>query len=106
MSTRKMKGKISEKNPNFGKKDECKCKEGCGTVSCICFKFGTGCNATCGCSAACQNMFNDLDHFFGDEKCSANPCFSKWLVAKKNGTNLKTTNRVSLRERIMKCSGY
>lgn len=97
-----MAGKISEKNPNFGKEDECKCKEGCETVSCQCFKFGTGCGPACGCTSSCQNMFNDLDHFFGDEKCSANPCFANWLVENKKGKDLKRINCNSLRERIMK----
>lgn len=101
-----MTGKVTEKNPNFRKEDECKCKEGCETVSCQCIKFGTGCNAECGCSTSCQNMFNALDHFFGDEKCSANPCFTKWLVTNKNGMEIKFVDRNSLRERIMKCSRY
>lgn len=102
-----MTGKVTEKNPNYEKEDECKCVAGCESESCQCYKFGQGCNASCGCTASCKNMFNGLDYFFGDEKYSANPCFAKWLVVKKDksGTDLKKVNRNALLQRIMRCSG-
>lgn len=102
-------GAVTEKNPNQGDhEDECKCEEGCETQSCTCFKHGTGCSASCGCTASCQNIFNGLNYFFGDEKCSANPCFSKWLTGKKEaaGMDLKDIKRNSLLQRIMRCPGY
>ena len=50
-------------------------------------------------------MFNHLEYFFGnDEKCSANPCFSKWLIKHaKNTDGLKTIDRDELYQRITKC---
>src|SRR5262245_21404348 len=70
-------GQITEKNPNYEKKDKCKCSKGCSKRTCICFKFGSGCNSSFGCGSSCQNMFNSLEYFFGNEKkYSANQCFS------------------------------
>jgi hypothetical protein len=100
-----MTGEITEKNPNEEKKDKCSCTKGCSKRSCSCFKFGSGCNSSCGCSSSCQNMFNDLEYFFGEnEKCSAHPCFSKWLVKKvKNADELKMIDRYQLHRHIMQC---
>jgi hypothetical protein len=99
-------GKITEKNPNYEKKDKCNCSKGCSKRSCSCFKFGSGCNSSCGCSSSCENMFNHLEYFFGEnQKSSANPCFAKWLVKKaKNTDGLKAIDRYELHRRIMKCS--
>lgn len=103
-----MRGKVTEKDPNYEKKEKCKCKGACKTRSCSCFKFGSGCNPSCGCTGSCANMFNHLGYFFGEtEKCDANPCFAKWLI--KNGNSeaaLKSTDRDKLRKRILKCDGY
>jgi len=90
------------------KKKKCNCRKGCSKRSCSCFKFGTGCNPSCGCSSSCQNMFNHLDYFFGeDSKCSANPCFSNWLVENaKNADELQKIDREALQQRIMNCSCY
>jgi hypothetical protein len=97
-------GQITEKNPNYEKKDKCKCSKGCSKRTCVCFKFGSGCNSSCGCGSSCQNMFNSLEYFFGNEKkYSANPCFSSWLVEKvKNADELKQIDRNQLQQHIMK----
>jgi hypothetical protein len=52
-------------------------------------------------------MFNHLEYFFGDnEKCSANPCFSNWLVkTAKNADGLKKIDRDELYQTIKK-SGW
>lgn len=103
-----MRGKITEKDPNFEKKKKCKCGGSCSSRSCSCYKYGSGCNSTCSCTASCENMFKHLDYFFGEgEKFDANPCFAKWLI--KNGNNettLKSINRDKLRKRILKCGRY
>ncbi|CAF1137432.1 unnamed protein product [Rotaria sordida] len=81
-----MSGKTTEKNPNYEKSDKCQCTKGCSKRSCSCFKYGSECNSSCGCGSSCRNMFNHLEYFFGEnQKCSVNPCFSKWLV--KNAKN-------------------
>jgi len=100
-----MSGKITEKNPNYEKKDKCGCAKGCSKRSCPCFKFGSGCNSSCGCGSSCQNMFNHLEYFFGDNnKCTANPCFSNWLVKNaKNADELKKIDRDELHKSIMQC---
>jgi len=104
-NTGPMKGKITEKNPNYEKKDKCNCSKGCSKRSCSCFKFGSGCNSSCGCGESCQNMFNHLEYFFGENtKCSANPCFSNWLVNNaKNADELKKIDRDTLHQHIMDC---
>ncbi|CAF1098371.1 unnamed protein product [Rotaria sordida] len=103
-----MNGKITEKNPNYEKKDKCNCKKGCSKRSCSCFKFGSGCNSSCRCSSSCQNMFNHLEYFFGEnKKYAANPCFSKWLVKHaKNADGLKMINHDELRQYIMECDCF
>ena len=68
--------------------------KGCSKRFCVCFKFGDGCNSSSGCGVTCQNKFNHLDYFFDkDEKCSANPWFSNYLVK----------NADELRRDIMRC---
>ncbi|CAF3717969.1 unnamed protein product [Rotaria sp. Silwood1] len=101
-------GQITEKNPNNEKKDKCKCSKGCSKRTCVCFKFGSGCNSSCGCGSSCQNMFNSLEYFFGNEKkYSANPCFSSWLVENvKNADELKQIDRKQLQQHIMKAACY
>ncbi len=105
-TTGPMSGRITEKNPNEGKKGKCNCSKGCSKRSCSCFKFGSGCNSSCGCGLSCQNMFNHLEYFFGeDNKCAAHPCFSKWLVKNaKNADELQMIDRDELRRTIMECS--
>ncbi|CAF3950038.1 unnamed protein product [Rotaria sp. Silwood1] len=80
-------------------------KKGCSRRSCSCFKFGSGCNSLCGCGSSCQNMFNHVEYFFGNnKKCAANPCFSRWLVQHaKNIDGLKMIDRDELRQCIMEC---
>ena len=97
---------ITENNPNKQKKEKCDCTNECSKRSCSCFKFGSGCNASCGCGSSCDNMFNHLEYFFGENaKCSAHPCFSKWLVKKaKNTDGLKSINRFALCQLILECS--
>ncbi|XP_037044242.1 uncharacterized protein LOC119080130 [Bradysia coprophila] len=101
-----MRGKITEKDPNFEKPELCKCGSGsCKSRSCSCYKYGSGCSPSCGCTGSCANMFNHLVYFFGDkEKCDANPCFAKWLIKNSNGGSaLKSVDRDNLQERILKC---
>ncbi len=100
-----MSGKITEKNPNYEKKEKCGCAKRCSKRSCSCFKFGSGCNSSCGCGSSCQNMFNHLEYFFGENnKCTANPCFSNWLVKNaKNADELKKIDRDELHKSIMQC---
>lgn len=99
--------KTTEINPNFAKLDNCKCGKGCKTRSCNCFKFGSGCNPSCGCTSSCTNMFNQLSYFFGDnleenKNCHANPCFAKWLVTNsRDSSALQQIDRDNLRDRIM-----
>lgn len=99
-----MHGQITEKNPNYEKKDKCKCKKGCSKRSCSCFKFGKGCNETCGCKTTCTNMFNHLDYFFGqNQKCLADPCFTNWIMKTiKNTDELLKIDRQELYEKILK----
>ncbi|KAG4080326.1 hypothetical protein HA402_010818 [Bradysia odoriphaga] len=101
----------TEIEPNHGKKDKCKCDKGCKTRSCNCVKFGGRCNASCSCSASCQNIFNNLSYFFGndsgDESCNANPCFAKFLM--KNGRGVSGFNAIdrnALRDQIMASGSY
>jgi hypothetical protein len=95
---------IDEKNLNENKKNKCQCTEGCRTHSCSCFKYGSGCNPSCGCGSSCENMFNHLEYFFGENQtCGANPCFAHWLVKHaKNGDDFKMIDRDKLRRRIMR----
>lgn len=100
-----MRGKITERDPNFEKKKKCKCDDGaCNSRSCGCYKFGSGCVPSCGCTASCANMFNHLDHFFGKtkKKSDASPCFAKWLIENGNSeVALKSINPEDLKQRIM-----
>ncbi len=103
----RMAGVITEKNPNENEKQKCNCTKGCSKRFCSCFKFGKGCNSSCGCNTSCQNMFNHLDYFFGEneKKYSANPCFSKWLVENaKNENELYMIDRNDLYQCIIQCS--
>jgi len=102
-NTGPMRGQVTEKNPNYEKKEKCNCSKGCSKRSCSCFKFGRGCNSSCGCNTSCQNMFNHLDYFFGENsKSTANPCFSNWLVKNaKNADELQKIDRDALQQRIM-----
>jgi hypothetical protein len=62
-------------------KEKCRCRKGCSKRSCSCFKSTNGCNSLCKCKSSCQNLFNHLDYFFGENsQCSANPCFTDWLI--------------------------
>ena len=61
-------GEVTEKNPNYEKKEKCNCRQGCSKRSCSCFKFGSGCNPSCGCASSCENMFNHLEYFFGRDE--------------------------------------
>lgn len=101
---------VTQTFPNFDEEEPCKCvNRKCETTnSCSCFKFGTACNESCGCAASCQNIFNDLDHFFGDKKYSANPCFSKWLKENNSvaGATLRQVDLNFLRELIMRSTRY
>ena len=106
-----MRGKVTEKNPNYdNRKEKCNCRKGCSKRTCACFKFGSGCNAKCGCGPSCQNIFNHLSYFFGEKKeeekkrLSAGPCFSKWLVQKaKDADHLKMIDREELKKMILEC---
>lgn len=105
-NTGPMRGQVTEKNPNYEKKEKCNCRKGCSKRSCSCFRFGTGCNPSCGCKSSCQNMFNHLDYFFGNEqKSSAHPCFSNWLMkTAKDADGLQKIDRDALRKQIQECS--
>lgn len=85
---------------------KCNCTEGCSKHSCSCNKDGSKCNSSCGCHASCQNILNHLDYFFGENsQCSANLCFSHWLMQKVNNVeDLQTINRDTLRKRIRNSS--
>ena len=102
---KRMTGKVTVKNPNYEKKKRCNCKKGCSKRSCSCFKFGSGCNATCGCGPSCANMFKHLDYFFGENQtCNPHTCFTQWLVKHaKDANELKSIDRDALRERILQC---
>jgi hypothetical protein len=93
-------------NANNEKKDKCGCTTGCSKDTCSCFKFGSGCNSSCGCESSCQNMFNHLEYFFGENnKCAANPCFTLCLMKNaKDADELKTIDREKLCRRIMRCA--
>lgn len=99
--------KVTEIEPNHGKNEKCKCSKGCKTRSCNCVKFGSGCNPSCGCASSCQNIFNNLSYFFGDDHgeerpCNAHACFAKFLMKntrEENGFN--AIDRNQLRDRIM-----
>ena len=100
-----MNDKMAEINLNLNDekyKDKCNCTEGCSERSCSCFKYGSVCNSSCGCGTSCQNMFNHLDYFFGENtKYGASPCFAKWLMKNaKNADELKLIDRNALRRRI------
>ncbi len=99
---------VTEKDPNFGKKESCNCGAGCKTRSCNCVKFGSTCNSSCSCGSSCNNMFNTLlPYIFGDnlgedKKCDANPCFAKWLIKKgRNSNGSISIDRDNLRNLIM-----
>ncbi|CAF3861201.1 unnamed protein product, partial [Rotaria sp. Silwood1] len=99
---------ITQGYSNKGKKDKCNCRRGCSKHSCCCFKFGSGCNTSCGCSTSCQNMFNYLDYFFGEDgSYNANSCFTKWLIKHaKNADELKMIDRKKLHQSIMQSPSY
>ena len=82
----------------------CNCTQECANHSCTCFKDGSGCNSSCGCQSSCQNLFNHLDYFFGENnKSPAHPCFAKWLIKKvKTVDELKMIDRDKLRRHILK----
>jgi hypothetical protein len=105
-NTGPMCGQVTEKNPNYEKKEKCNCSKGCSKRSCSCFKFGSGCNSSCECSSSCENMFNHLDYIFGENsKCTANPCFANWLIKNvKNADELQKIDRDELRQKIMDSS--
>ncbi|CAF4429391.1 unnamed protein product [Rotaria socialis] len=98
--------KVAEKKPNDGIKDKCQCTNGCSVRSCSCFESGSGCNSSCGCSPSCQNLFNHLDYFFGENhRLSAHSCFAKWLMNhSKNANGFETIDRDKLRKRLMKAA--
>lgn len=88
-------------------KKKCNCKTGCKTISCGCYKFGSGCSEVCGCATfklsqpRCNNIFSGLNYFFGNSiNCSASPCFAKFLVEQcQNG--FQSIDRDGLRNKIM-----
>jgi hypothetical protein len=90
---------------NYEEKEKCNCRKGCSKRSCSCFKSKSGCNSSCKCNSSCQNLFNHLDYFFGeDSQCSASPCFSDWLVKNaKTADGLKKIDREALHKKIMNC---
>ncbi len=85
---------------------KCNCVNGCSKTSCSCIENGSGCNSSCVCNSSCENIFNHLDYFFGeDSQCSAHPCFANWLIKKvQNVDDLRKINRDAIRKRIRKCS--
>ncbi len=88
---------------DYEEKEKCGCRKGCSKRSCPCFKSTNGCNSSCKCKTSCQNLFNHLDYFFGENsKCTANPCFSNWLV--KNAKHADEVHKIdldALQQRIM-----
>ena len=90
--------------------DQCKCRKKCSKRSCSCLKSSKGCSSSCGCksSSSCQNLFNQLDYFFGENsQCSAHPCFANWLFKNvKNLDDLQKFDRDHLRKRIVKSSRF
>ncbi|CAF1395446.1 unnamed protein product [Rotaria sordida] len=99
---------ITQRYSNKGKKDKCNCRRGCSKRSCCCFKFGSGCNTSCGCGTSCQNMFNYLNYFFGEDGAyNGNSCFTKWLIKHaKNADELKMIDRKKLHQSIMQSPSY
>ncbi|CAF1609721.1 unnamed protein product [Adineta ricciae] len=87
---------------------KCNCRSGCSKRSCYCFKSNGGCDSTCGCGSSCQNLFNHLNYFFGDnQNCKPTACFSDWLVKKVQTTDqLQKVNREELHKKIMKCGRF
>ncbi|CAF3320137.1 unnamed protein product [Rotaria socialis] len=74
----KEKSEIEKEEYFYYANKRCLCKEGCSTRSCPCFKHGSGCNSSCGCDEDCENIFNHLEYFFGEnKKCAAHPCFAQ-----------------------------
>ncbi len=96
----------SEENLDSKEIKKCNCANGCSKTSCSCIENGSGCNSLCGCNTSCENIFNHLDYFFGeDSQRSAHPCFAHWLITKvKNADDLRKINRDAIRKRIRKCS--
>ncbi|CAF0929381.1 unnamed protein product [Adineta steineri] len=90
------------------KKKKCNCRSGCSKRSCYCYKSNSGCDSTCGCGPSCQNLFNHLEFFFGeDSKCIANSCFSDWLVKNvKTSDALQNINREALVKKIINCGRF
>jgi len=90
---------------DYEDKDKCGCRKGCSKRSCPCFKSTNGCNSSCKCKSSCQNLFNHLDYFFGENsQCSASPCFSDWLVKHaKTADGLKKIDREALHQKIINC---
>ncbi|CAF1926645.1 unnamed protein product, partial [Rotaria magnacalcarata] len=90
------------------KTKKCNCRSGCSKRSCYCNKSNRGCDSSCGCGSSCQNLFNHLDYFFGeDSKCSAHPCFVDWLVKNvKTADGLQNIDREALHQKIMNCGRF
>lgn len=101
----KTKRKTTKKSSSEKKKKKCNCRSGCSKRSCYCFKTSSGCDSTCGCGPSCQNLFNHFDYFFGeDSKCTANACFSDWLVkTAKTADELQKIDRQALVQKIINC---
>ena len=99
---------ITEGYSNKGKKDKYDCRRGCSKRSCCCFKFASSCDTSCGCYLSCQNMFNYLDYFFGEDGAyNANSCFTKWLIKHaKNSDELKMIDPEKLHRSTMNSPSY
>ncbi|UJR10963.1 hypothetical protein I4U23_015148 [Adineta vaga] len=79
-------------------RDHCSCTTDCLQRSCPCFKYGHRCSSLCQCGNSCQNIFNHLEFFFGENvKSAAHPCSTKWLARKtKNLDELTKIDRYAL----------
>lgn len=93
---------------SYDEEDECKCRKKCSKRSCICLKFNKACSSSCGCKSSCENIFNKLDYFFGENsQCSAHPCFANWISKNiKKVEDLQTIDRNALRKKIIKCPRF
>lgn len=96
--------RVTEEISSDEETENCRCRKGCSTRSCSCFKEDGGCNSSCGCKAKCRNIFNHLDYFFSnDKKYSAHPCFAQWLKKTiKTVDALEFIDREKLRKEIIK----
>ncbi|CAF0761576.1 unnamed protein product [Adineta steineri] len=74
-------------------KDKCDCLKECPTRSS---------------DVSCENIFNHMDYFFGEnEKCTVHPCFARWLTKKaKNLDELQTIDRYALLRHIKRNFNY